>query len=184
MTPTRTWKPPSAARPLPGHGGRFVIAGGLTLADQQRDYFSGVLREHFPDLLPLYEKMYPHPTASYGGIRSGDPHAIGRRIRELCGQYGISDPPDGVPRPIIPGDKRAHLRQVDRGGASPQRPVLLAIVWSWTTPRVSACGRIVRRRERSKTWSRMWGWSTARWGRPGRRFGGDRECGAKARSSD
>jgi len=44
------------------HGGRFVIAGGLTLADQQRDYFFGVLRERFPDLVPLYERMYP-PTA-------------------------------------------------------------------------------------------------------------------------
>jgi len=29
------------------HGGRFVIAGGLTLADQQRDYFFGVLRDRF-----------------------------------------------------------------------------------------------------------------------------------------
>ncbi|RPH75421.1 MAG: hypothetical protein EHM80_16285, partial [Nitrospiraceae bacterium] len=63
-----------------------------------------VLRERFPDLLPLYERMYPHPTASYGGVRAGDPHAIGRRIHELCAQYGISD---RMPRPIIPGDKRA-----------------------------------------------------------------------------
>ncbi len=48
--------------------------------------------------------MYPHPTATYGGVRGGDPHAIGRRIRTLCEQYGISD---RMPRPIIPGDKRA-----------------------------------------------------------------------------
>ena len=40
------------------HGGCFVIAGGLTLADQQRDCFFGVLRDRFPDLLPLYERMY------------------------------------------------------------------------------------------------------------------------------
>jgi DNA repair photolyase len=91
------------------HGGRFVIAGGLTLADQQRDFFFGVLRQRFPDLLPLYERMYPHPTASYGGIRSGDPHALGRRIRELCMQYGISD---RMPRPIIPGDKRALNKRI------------------------------------------------------------------------
>ncbi|MBN1656873.1 MAG: hypothetical protein JXA93_00655, partial [Anaerolineae bacterium] len=91
------------------HGGRFVVAGGLTLADQQRDFFFGVLRERFPDLLPLYERMYPHPTASYGGLRSGDPHAIGRRIRELCRQYGISD---RMPRPIIPGDKRALDKRI------------------------------------------------------------------------
>jgi len=91
------------------HGGRFVIAGGLTLADQQRDYFFGVLRDRFPDLLPLYERMYPHPTASYGGVRSGDPHAIGRRIRDLCRQYGISD---RMPRPIIAGDKRALNKRI------------------------------------------------------------------------
>ena len=91
------------------HGGQFVIAGGLTLADQQRDYFFGVLRVRFPDLVPLYERMYPHPTASYGGICSGDPHAMGRRIRELCRQYGIAD---RMPRPIIPGDKRALNKRI------------------------------------------------------------------------
>ena len=89
------------------HGGRFVIAGGLTLADQQRDYFFGVLRERFPDLVPLYERLYP--AGSYGPVRSDDPHALGRRIRDLCGQYGIAD---RMPRPIIPGDKRALNKRI------------------------------------------------------------------------
>ncbi|MBN1813970.1 MAG: hypothetical protein JXA14_19190 [Anaerolineae bacterium] len=89
-------------RATANHGGRFVVAGGLTLADQQRECFFGVLRERFPDLLPLYERLYP--AGSYGAVRSGDPHAIGRRVRELCRQYGISG---RMPRPIIPGDKRA-----------------------------------------------------------------------------
>ena len=89
------------------HGGQFVLAGGLTLADQQRDFFFGTLRERFPDLVPLYERLYP--TGSYGAVRSGDPHRIGRRVRELCGQYGISD---RMPRPIIPGDKRALNKRV------------------------------------------------------------------------
>jgi DNA repair photolyase len=84
------------------HGGKFVLAGGLTLADQQRDYFFGVLRDRYPDLVPLYERLYP--PGSYGAVRSGNPHAIGRRVRELCRQYGISD---RMPRPIIPSDKRA-----------------------------------------------------------------------------
>jgi DNA repair photolyase len=89
------------------HGGTFVLAAGLTLADQQRDYFFGVLRERFLDLLPLYERLYP--AGSYGPVRSGDPHATGRRIRELCRQYGISD---RMPRPIIPGDKRALNKRI------------------------------------------------------------------------
>jgi hypothetical protein len=48
--------------------------------------------------------MYPHPTASYGGLRSGDPHALARRVHELCQQYAISE---RMPRPINPRDKRA-----------------------------------------------------------------------------
>jgi DNA repair photolyase len=89
------------------HGGQFVLAGGLTLADQQRVFFLGVLGERFPDLLPLYERLYP--TGSYGAVRSGDPHRIGRRIRDLCRQYGIAD---RIPRPIIPGDKRALNKRI------------------------------------------------------------------------
>jgi len=89
------------------HGGKFVLAAGLTLADQQRDYFFGVLRDRFPDLLPLYEQIYP--SGSYGAVRSGDPHAIGRRIRELCRQYGIAD---RMPRPIIPGHKQALNKRI------------------------------------------------------------------------
>jgi DNA repair photolyase len=89
------------------HGGKFVLAAGLTLADQQREFFFGVLRDRFPDLLPLYERLYP--AGSYGPVRSGDPHAIGRRIRELCRRYGITD---RMPRPIIPGDKRALNKHI------------------------------------------------------------------------
>jgi hypothetical protein len=47
--------------------------------------------------------LLPHPTASYGDVRSGDPRVLCRRIPGLCRQYGISD---RMPRPIIPGDKR------------------------------------------------------------------------------
>jgi DNA repair photolyase len=97
----------ATVRSTADHGGRFVLAGGLTLADQQRDYFFGVLHARFPDLLPLYERLYP--TGSYGPVRSGDPHAIGRRIRDLCQSCGLSD---RMPRPIIPGDKRALNKRI------------------------------------------------------------------------
>jgi hypothetical protein len=89
------------------HGGQFVLAGGLTLADQQHEHYFSVLHERFHDLVPLYERLYP--LGSYGAVRSGDPHRIGRRIRELCQQYGISD---RIPRPIIPGDKRALNKRI------------------------------------------------------------------------
>ena len=88
------------------HGGRFVLAGGLTLADQQRDYFLGVLRERFPDLVHSYEHLYPE--GSYGPAGLSWP-ATGRRIRALCREAGIAD---RMPRPIIPGEKRTLNKRV------------------------------------------------------------------------
>ena len=65
------------------HGGRFVLAGGLTLADQQRDYFLGVLRERFPDLVHRYERLYPEgKLRTVRAILAGDgpahPGAVSR----------------------------------------------------------------------------------------------------------
>jgi hypothetical protein len=88
------------------HGGQFVLASPLTLADQQREYFFGVLAERFPDLLERYQALYP--PGSYGPVRSNW-KGTALRIRELCEQHGISD---RMPRPIIPGDKRALNKRV------------------------------------------------------------------------
>ena len=88
------------------HGGRFVLAGGLTLADQQRDFFFATLRAAFPDLAAPYARLYPE--GSYGPVGWPWP-AIGRRIRDLCRQAGISD---RMPRPIIAGEKRALNKRV------------------------------------------------------------------------
>jgi len=84
------------------HGRTCVLGGGLTLAEQQRDFTMRVLAEHFLDPLPLYEQLYP--AGSYSAVRSGGLYAIGRRVRELCLRYCISD---RMPWPITPGDKRA-----------------------------------------------------------------------------
>jgi hypothetical protein len=88
------------------HGGRFVLAGGLTLADQQREYFFDVLDERFPDLAARYRRLYP--SESYGPTRNNW-RPIGLRLRELCEQHGISD---RMPRPVIPGDGRASNKRV------------------------------------------------------------------------
>jgi len=88
------------------HGGQFVLAGGLTLADQQRDFFLNVLAERFPDLLPLYQARYP--AGSYGPAW-GNWHATALRVKELCAHYHIRD---RMPRLLIPGDKRALNKQV------------------------------------------------------------------------
>jgi DNA repair photolyase len=88
------------------HGGQFVLAGGLTLADQQRTYFFEVLNERFPDLLGLYQSLYP--PGSYGPAGE-ERRRTSRRIRELCEQHGLRD---RMPRPIIPGDKRALNKRI------------------------------------------------------------------------
>ena len=88
------------------HGGKFVLASSLTLADQQKNYFLEVLRKDFPDLLSHYQRLYP--PASYAP-RDYVWQRIALRIRELCTKYGISD---RVPRPIIPGDKRALNKRI------------------------------------------------------------------------
>lgn len=87
-------------------GGKFILAGGLTLADRQRTYFLQVLRERCPDLLDLYRRLYPET----GYAAQGYPWSrIALRIRELCEKYGIFD---RIPRPIIPGDKRAINKRI------------------------------------------------------------------------
>jgi DNA repair photolyase len=88
------------------HGGQFVLAGGLTLADQQRDFFLGVLDERYPDLADRYRSLYP--AGSYGPAR-GDWRPVALRLKELCEQYGIRD---RMPRPIIPGDKRTLNKRI------------------------------------------------------------------------
>ena len=82
-----------------GHGGKFILGGGLTLADQQKEFFLHVLRQNRPDLLSLYMQLYP--TGSYSQARPW--RKVGLRIREYCQQEGISD---RMPRPVIPGEKR------------------------------------------------------------------------------
>ncbi len=89
------------------HGGKFVLASGLTLSDQQKNYFLGVLGQRFPDLLALYGTLYPQ--GSYSPAGGWQWPRIALKIRELCEKYGIRD---RVPRPIIPTDKRALNKRI------------------------------------------------------------------------
>jgi len=88
------------------HGGRFVLASGLTLADQQREFFFRVLRECFPDRVGSYQRFYPEGSYSPAGWPW---RAIALRIKELCRQASLSD---RIPRPILPGEKRALNKRI------------------------------------------------------------------------
>ena len=83
------------------HGGSFVLASGLTLADQQRDYFFKFLRESLPGFLSDYERLFP--IGSYSSSTE-DWRNVPLLVREQCERHRIAD---RMPRPIIPGDKRA-----------------------------------------------------------------------------
>lgn len=88
------------------HGGQFVLVSGLTLADQQRDYFMQHLSQRMPDLLPHYQGFYP--PGSYGAVDGNWPR-LAIQVRALCAQYGILD---RMPRPVIPGERRAVNKRV------------------------------------------------------------------------
>jgi DNA repair photolyase len=96
----------SVIRWTAGNGGQFVLAGGLTLADQQRAYFLDFLAQNFPDLLPRYEHLFP--VGSYAAAGGGW-RKTALQIRELCDNYSIHY---RMPRPIIPGDKYSLNKRI------------------------------------------------------------------------
>jgi DNA repair photolyase len=87
------------------HGGKFILAGGLTLADQQKEFFMRILQRDHPHLVPLYIRLYPQ-----GSYAQAHPwRQVGVRIHEYCVHEGISD---RIPRPIIPGEKRELNKRI------------------------------------------------------------------------
>jgi hypothetical protein len=87
-------------------GGRFVLVGGLTLADTQREYFLEHLQRRQPHLVGLYRSLYP--PGSYAPV-GGRTLELAREARRLCEDFGLVD---RIPRPVIPGDKRERNRQL------------------------------------------------------------------------
>jgi DNA repair photolyase len=87
------------------HGGKFILGSGLTLADQQKEFFMRTLKQIHPDLLLFYTSLYP--TGSYTQAQPW--RQVGLRIRDYCQQEGISD---RMPRPMIPGEKRALNKRI------------------------------------------------------------------------
>jgi hypothetical protein len=87
------------------HGGKFILGSGLTLADQQKEFFMRTLSQNHPNLISLYTRLYPE-----GSYAQAEPwRRVGSRLREFCWQAGLSD---RIPRPIIPGEKRSHNKRI------------------------------------------------------------------------
>ncbi|MCW4016921.1 MAG: radical SAM protein [Candidatus Bathyarchaeota archaeon] len=86
------------------HGGKFVLAGGLTLASTQKEHYMKLLAEHFPELIPKYQRLYGDnygPECSYSG-------ELGKKVSRLCKKYGLMD---RMPR-YVPNGPLAINKQV------------------------------------------------------------------------
>ncbi len=85
------------------HGGKFVLAGGLTLATSQKEWYYKVLSKRFPELIPKYQKLYGDnygPECGYAG-------EIGKKVNSLCRKYGIKD---RMPRYVPEGNLAVNKR--------------------------------------------------------------------------
>ena len=92
-----------------------MLAGGLTLADQQRDYFFDVLRERFPDLLPLYQRLYPPAATARCAVAMAA--ALACRSGSCASRHGIC-------RPHAAADhSRRQARAEQAGGRGAGQPV-------------------------------------------------------------
>ena len=70
-----------------GAGARFVHAGALRLYTAVRDRFYMVLAEHFPALLPRYQRAY----AKHGAAPREYAKALSRRIEKLRMKHGFEN---------------------------------------------------------------------------------------------
>jgi DNA repair photolyase len=69
------------------HGGKFVLAGGLTLASTQKEHYMKILAHQFPELTPKYQRLYDDnygPECGYAG-------ELGKKVSSLCRKYGLKD---------------------------------------------------------------------------------------------
>ena len=75
-------------------GARFVHAGALRLYAAVRDRFLPVLGEHFPDLVPRYQRAY----ARQAGAPQEYARALSRRVEKLRRKYGFKNHPGMIDR--------------------------------------------------------------------------------------
>jgi DNA repair photolyase len=68
-------------------GARFVHAGALRLYPAVRDRFMQVLREHFPELVPRYERAYARQV----GAPREYAKALARRVKKLQQKHGFTE---------------------------------------------------------------------------------------------
>jgi DNA repair photolyase len=98
------------------HGGRFVLAGGLTMSGPQAARVWHAVDRCFPQARPTYEQLYTPGAYSPSGHYSTDPsagsgQALARRVRALCTKHGLAD---RMPRWIEPGPRGVNRWLAER----------------------------------------------------------------------
>jgi len=89
------------------NGGKFILAGSLTLASPQKEWYYAALGKRFPELIAKYESLYAGkygPPCQYFG-------EIGKKVARLCQQYGIKD---RMPRYVPEGRLALNRRIAER----------------------------------------------------------------------
>ena len=79
------------------HGGRFVLVGSLTMSSPQAERVWRVVDRFFPQVRPVYERLYAGDAYAPPRSYSAD---VCRRVRALCAKHGLAD---RMPRWIQPG---------------------------------------------------------------------------------
>jgi DNA repair photolyase len=68
-------------------GGKFVLAGGLTLSGYQKDRYLNLLTKNYPELTSKYDELYKGNYGPSGSYWS----RIANKVRELCHKHSIKD---------------------------------------------------------------------------------------------
>jgi len=69
------------------NGGSFVIGGGLSLNNSQKERYMRLIAYHFPQQMERYDNYFSADEALSKKYFS----VVGKRIRTYCNEYGISD---------------------------------------------------------------------------------------------
>jgi DNA repair photolyase len=103
----------AAVRAAGDRGASFVLAAGLTMAGAQAERTLAAARRLDPALEASWRKLYGWREGGEPnyGPPSGYTLQLGRKVRELCGKYGLRD---RMPRPIVSGPLAANKKTAER----------------------------------------------------------------------
>lgn len=98
-----------AVRAVKEHGGRFILAGGLSMDGVQAERTIQAASQLNPGVADSWRKMYnwlPGKDPEYSPSQAYTSR-LGSRVREICQRHGL---PDRMPRPLFTGKAGLNKR--------------------------------------------------------------------------